>query len=100
MVKSKDLVIFSLLFVLGISFAYIYNEIKTTKEDIFTRVERDQIEHISGILQNIESDFISSLGIKNKDDMLEKLENNENRKKYEHIASLLMTPNIKYAYIL
>jgi len=100
MVKSKDLVIFSLLFVLGISFAYIYNEIKTTKEDIFTRIEIDQIEHISSILKNIESDFISSLGIKNEYDLLESFNNEENRKKYEHIASLLMTPNIKYAYIL
>lgn len=100
MVKSKDLVIFSLLLVLGISFAYIYNEIKTTKEDIFTRVERDQIEHISSILKNIENDFISSLGIKNEYDLLESFKNEKNRKKYEHIASLLMTPNIKYAYIL
>ncbi|MDP2893187.1 MAG: bifunctional diguanylate cyclase/phosphodiesterase [Sulfurimonas sp.] len=100
MVKSKDLVIFLLLFVLGISFAYIYNEIKTTKEDIFTRIEKDQIEHISSILKNIEDDFISSLSIKNRHDMLESFENNNNRKKYEHIASLLMTPNIKYAYIL
>jgi diguanylate cyclase (GGDEF)-like protein len=100
MVKSKDLVIFLLLFILGISFAYIYNEIKTTKEDIFTRIERDQVEHISSILKNIEDDFINSFGIKNEYDLLESFKNEKNRKKYEHIASLLMTPNIKYAYIL
>jgi diguanylate cyclase (GGDEF)-like protein len=100
MVKSKDIFIFLLLFVLGISFVYIYNEIKTTKDDIFARVERDQIEHLSGILKNIESDFIDSLNIKNEYDLLESFRDEKNRKKYEQIASLLMTPDIKYAYIL
>jgi len=100
MVKSKDILTFLILFVLGVSFAYVYSDIKTTKEDIFKRVERDQITYISNILKNIENDFINSLGINNEYDLLESLRDEGNRGKYEHIASLLMTPNIKYAYIL
>jgi hypothetical protein len=100
MVKNKDIIIFSILFILGISFAYIYNDIKTTKKDIFARIENEQIEQISTVLNNIERDFIASLGIKNEYDLLESFRKKEIREKYEHITSLILSPKIKYAYIL
>ncbi|MDD5373396.1 MAG: bifunctional diguanylate cyclase/phosphodiesterase [Sulfurimonas sp.] len=100
MVKSKDFFIFFLLLVLGIFFIYIYSNIKTTKEDVYNRIETDQIEQISTILNAVQKDFTTSLKIKNSDELLNAFMEEGNAKKYEEIISLIMTANIKYAYIL
>jgi len=100
MVKSRDFFIFFLLLVLGIFFIYIYNNIKTTKEDVYNRIEKDQIEQISTILNALQNDFTTSLNIKNSDELLNAFMEEESARKYEHTISLVMTPNIKYAYIL
>lgn len=100
MVKKKEFIIFFLLFLLAIFFVYIYNDITKAKNDIFDRIENHQIEQISSILKNIEKDIIVSSDIKTPDDLLYMFSNAAIRERYEHIVSLMLTSNVKYAYIL
>lgn len=100
MVKRKEIFIFLLLLTLSIFFIYVYNDIKTTKKDIYTRIESHQIEQTSTILNNIQNEFISSLNINTSDDLLNAFKEDKNREKYDGIISLLLSANIKYAYIL
>lgn len=100
MVKKKEFIIFFLLFLLAIFFVYIYNDITKAKNDIFDRIENHQIEQISSILKNIEKDIIVSSDIKTPDDLLYMFSNTAIRERYEHIVSLMLTSNVKYAYIL
>ncbi len=100
MVKGKDFFIFFLLLILGVFFVYIYHHIKITKEDVYSRIEKNQIEQISTILNAVQRNFTTSLDIRNSDELLNAFMNEENAKKYEEIISLVITANIKYAYIL
>lgn len=100
MVKRKEIFIFLLLLTLSIFFIYVYNDIKTTKKDIYTRIEAHQIEQTSTILNNIQNEFISSLNINSSDDLFNAFKEDKNREKYEAIISLILSANIKYAYIL
>lgn len=100
MVKSRDFIIFIFLFILGFFFVYIYNEIKVTKNNIYGRIEAHQVEQISAVLHNIKEDIVRSLDIKNADELRSHLEDETKREKYERLISLLLTQDIKYAYIL
>lgn len=100
MVKRKEILIFLLLLILSIFFIYVYNDIKTTKKDIYTRIESHQIEQVSTVIKNIENEFITSLNIKSHNDLLQAFKDIKNREKYEDIISLILSANIKYAYIL
>lgn len=100
MVKKKEFIIFFLLFLLALFFVYVYNDITKAKNDIFDRIENHQIEQISSVLQNIEKDIMDSSDIKTPDDLLYMFSNAAIRKRYEHIVSLMLTSNVKYAYIL
>lgn len=100
MVKSKDFIIFIFLFILGLFFVYIYNNIKVTKNDIYNRIEAHQVDQISAIFKNIENEMLGSLEIKDSDELRKSFEDSAQREKYEKTISLLLTPNIKYAYIL
>jgi diguanylate cyclase (GGDEF)-like protein len=100
MVKKREIFLFLLLFLLGIFFIYVYYEIKQAKEDIFERIEKNQIEQISYVLKNIEKDIMNSADIKTPDNLLSLLSDEVTRKEYEHIISLMLTSNVKYAYIL
>ncbi|MCW8895886.1 MAG: bifunctional diguanylate cyclase/phosphodiesterase [Sulfurimonas sp.] len=100
MVKKKELFLFLLLFLLGIFFIYVYDNIKEAKEDIFNRIEKHQVEQISHVLENIEKDILDYSEIKNSKDLLYLFENKSTREDYEHIISLMLTSNVKYAYIL
>ncbi len=100
MVKKKEFIIFFLLFLLALFFVYIYSDITKAKNDIFDRIENHQIEQISSILQNIEKDIMDSSEIKTPDDLLSLFSNTDIREGYEHIISLMLTSNVKYAYIL
>lgn len=100
MVKKKELMLFFLLFMLGMFFAYIYGDIKSAKEDIFNRIENHQIDQISHILKNIEKDITDSAEINTPQDLFELFSNENIKRDYEHIISLMLTSNVKYAYIL
>jgi diguanylate cyclase (GGDEF)-like protein len=100
MVKKKELFLFLLLFLLGLFFIYVYGEIKKAKEDVFERIENNQIEQISYVLKNIEKDILGSSDIKNSENLRSLFSDKIAREKYEHIISLMLTSNVKYAYIL
>ncbi|MFA5454793.1 MAG: bifunctional diguanylate cyclase/phosphodiesterase [Sulfurimonas sp.] len=100
MVKKKEFIIFFLLFLLALFFVYVYSDITKAKNDIFDRIENHQIEQISSILQNIEKDIMDSSDIKTSDDLLSLFSDTDFRESYEHIISLMLTSNVKYAYIL
>ena len=100
MVKKKELFLFLLLFLLTMFFIYIYGDIKKAKKDIFERIEKNQINQISYVLRNIERDILESSEIKTSKDLLSIFKNENTREDYEHIISLMLTSNVKYAYIL
>lgn len=100
MVKSKDILIFALLFISSIFFTYVYNDIKVTKGAIYNRIETHQVEQISAILKNIENEMLTSLEIKNSDELRKSFEDSAKRERYEKAISILLSENIKYAYIL
>ena len=100
MVKKKEFIIFFLLFLLALFFVYIYNNITKAKDDIFDRIENHQIEQISSILKNIEKDILDSAEIKSSKDLFSLFNDENMRESYERIISLMLTSNVKYAYIL
>lgn len=100
MVKKKELVLFILLFILAVSFVYVYNYIDKTKEKIFQRIQDNNIEQISSLLNNIETDILLSYNIACDNDLKYLFEDQIIREEYEHTISLMLNSNIKYAYIL
>ena len=100
MVKRKELLLFTLLLILGLFFLYIYIYIKQAQVDIFTRVEQNKIQQISYIFQNIEKDIIKKNDISDVDSLTSLLSNDTIRTNYEKSLSFLITPSIKYIYIL
>lgn len=100
MVKKKEFFLFFLLFLLGLFFIYIYSDITKAKNNIFDRIEKHQIDQISSVLKNIEKDMINAFEIKTPDNLLSIFSQDNIREDYEHIISLMLTSNVKYAYIL
>ena len=100
MVKKREFAIFALLFMLGLFFAYIYNNITKTKDDIFKRIQNHQIEQIYYILQNIEKDILDTSDITTTEDLFSMFSKDYVRAEYEHIISLMLSSNVKYVYIL
>lgn len=100
MVKRKEFVIFFLLFLLSLFFLYVYSDITKAKNEIFDRIEHHQIEQISYVLKNIEKDILDSSENLGSNDLVAMFRNATIREEYEHIISLMLTSNVKYAYIL
>ena len=100
MVKRKEFIIFFLLFLLSLFFLYVYSDITKAKNEIFDRIENHQIEQISFVLQNIEKDILDSSEDLGSNDLVSMFGNETIREEYEHIISLMLTSNVKYAYIL
>ena len=100
MVKKKELFLFLALLLLGIFFIYIYGYIKQAQQDIFMKIEANKIQNISYIFENIEKDLINTNSIKNSDDLVTLLSNENTRLEYEKHISFFLTPSIKYAYLL
>lgn len=100
MVKAKEIFLFFMLFVLGVFFIYIYFYIKQTQEDIFTRMKEYRVENVNNILKNVQEVLIEKNSIKNKEELASLLSNKEIRESYEEMISLLITPSIRYVYLL
>jgi len=100
MVKAKELLLFLALLFLGIFFIYIYGYIKQAEKDIFSRVQTDKIKQISYLFENIEKDIINSYNIKDSSSLVDIFSDKTTREHYEKHLSLLLTPGIKYLYIL
>jgi len=100
MVRKKEIFIIIFLIVLGAFFVYIYLYIDKAKEEIFTRIEENNIEQIAFVLKNIEEDILTSNNINTAKDLVTLFSQSSTREEYEHIMSLMLTSNVKYVYIL
>lgn len=100
MVKKKESIIFLLLLLFSTLLVYMYNDIKATKNDIYERIERHEIGYISNLIANIHNDLKASYTLEGSDALFEILKKDDSRLKYEQLISLLITQNVKYAYIL
>jgi diguanylate cyclase (GGDEF)-like protein len=100
MVRKRGLVVFSLLFMLGLFLAYTYNAISKAKETIFERIEKHEIDHISLVLQNLQKDICANNPITDQEGLVSFFEQKQNREKYEHILSMALSSDVKYSYIL
>jgi len=100
MVKKREQFIFFLLILLAIFFIYIYTYIKQTQEEIFNKIEANQVQQISYIFQNIEKEIINTNNIKNNNDLTKLLSDPKIRNIYEKNLSLISTPSMKYIYLL
>jgi len=100
MVKKKELFLFILLALLGIFILYIYYYIKQAQEDIFQKIQTNKIENVSYALQNIETSIIKQHSPENAQDLVSVFSIKPLRKECEEKISLLITPGIKYIYLL
>ena len=100
MVKKRELFLFLALLILGIFFIYVYGYIKQAQQDIFSRVETNKMQQIAYLFQNIEKDIMLDNNIKDTKGLVALLSDENVRKKYEKNLSLLITPSIKYIYLL
>ena len=100
MVNKKEIFLFLSLFLLGIFFIFIYMNIKEAKKEIFTKIETNRIQQLSYVFKNIEEEIIYNNKIKNDKQLINLLSNSKKRKKYEKYLSLIITPGMKYIYLL
>ena len=100
MVKRKEIFLFVLLLLMGISFIYMYSSIKQIKDEIYSGIEENKIKNITYLFKNIEKDLHKYYTINNSEDIKNLLADKQIRKEHEHSLSLLLTPSIKYIYIL
>ncbi|MCD6172845.1 MAG: GGDEF domain-containing protein, partial [Sulfurimonas sp.] len=100
MVNKKELFVFLLLFSLGIFFIFIYLNIRQAEKEIFTKIETNKIQQLSYLFQNFEKEIIYNNKIKNSKQLIDFLSSAKKRKKYENHLSLIVTPSIKYIYLL
>lgn len=100
MVKKKESILFLLLLLFSIVLVYMYNDIKKTKNEIYYRLEKNEIEHISNIMSNIYNDIKSSYNLNDKDALLNIFRDEQTRAKYEQLISFHITDTIRYLYIL
>ncbi len=100
MVKRKELFLFVALLLLGAFFIYIYGYIKQAEKDIFQRVQTNKIKQISYLFKNIEKDIVDTYDVKDSKKLVRLFSDKITREKYEKNLSLLITPSVKYLYLL
>ena len=100
MVRKRELFLFLSLLALGIFFIYLYGYIKQAEQDIYSKVQENKIRNLSYLFENITQEMIKSNNIKNSNDLVDLLSKDKIRKHYEKHMSLLLTPSMKYIYLL
>lgn len=100
MVKKKEIFLLLFLLSLGIFFIYIYNYIQQSQEEIFSKIERNKLKNIEYIFKNIENNIVRDNNITDSKELVKLFSDNEIRQEYEKHLSLLLTPTIKYLYLL
>ncbi len=99
-IKKKEAFLFIVLVLFGLFFLYIYNYIKQTQKNIFNGIEKDKIENVAYILNNIKNNIFKNYSIENANDLVSIFAIEKFRKEYENKLSLLITPDMKYVYLL
>ncbi len=100
MVRLKEFFLFFTLLLLATFFIYIYKDIQQSKENIFTKIEENKINQLAYLFKNIEKDIVQTHNIKTTNDLVELLSSKTLREKQEKHLSFLLTPSIKYMYLL
>jgi len=101
MVRRKELFLFfSLLLVLGIFLVYTYSHIKETKNEIFIKIEKDKIQQLANMFENIKNETLLENHIQNSQDLIHLLSNKRVRAEQEKRLSFLLSSNLKYIYLL
>jgi len=100
MVKRREFFIFFLLFLLGLFFVYTYNEISKSKESIFERIEKHEINQMAYVLQNMQQQILAHAKEHESQDLATFFEDKEHTTQYEEMLSMMLTSDVKYSYIL
>lgn len=100
MVKKKEIFLFILLTLLGMFFVYIYFYIQQTQEEIFKRIETNEINNVSYKLHNIKTTILKQYSPDTAEDLVSVFAVKLLRKECEEKISLLVSPSIKYIYLL
>ncbi|MEA1891354.1 MAG: bifunctional diguanylate cyclase/phosphodiesterase [Campylobacterota bacterium] len=100
MVKLREFFLFVSLVLLGIFFVYLYAYIKEAQQEIFSRIEANNIKQLSYIFKNIEDEIILDNSIKDTQSLILLLSDEKTRDKYEKTISIMITPSVKYIYLL
>ncbi|MEA3522985.1 MAG: EAL domain-containing protein, partial [Campylobacterota bacterium] len=70
------------------------------EQDIFSRVQENKIKQIAYLFKNIEEDIVTTHILKDSQSLADMFSDKNTREQYEKSLSLLLTPSIKYMYIL
>lgn len=100
MVKKKELFLFFSLLILGIFFIYVYGYIKQTQKDIFYKIEANKISQLSYLFHNLEENIVKENNIQDSQELFSLLQDKQIRLQYQKHLSLLITPSMKYIYLL
>lgn len=100
MVKRKEIFLFIILIMLGGLMIYIYDYIKEAKVEMFDKIEKDKINQVVDIYNNIKTTTMKEENILSADDMFNFLSKKENRIAQEKKIATLLSPSIKYIYLL
>jgi len=100
MVKKKELFLFFSLLLLGIFLIYTYNYIKEAKHEIFVKIEKDKIQQIANIFDNLKRATLIHHNIKNAKELTLFLSDKRKRDEQEKKLSFLLSSNLKYIYVL
>lgn len=100
MVRGRELILFFLLFTLGLFLVYAYYNIHQTKDKIYSRVETAQIEQMEQILNNIDNHILKKYKITSKQQLFNTMSNDSARVACEEMTAMLLTSQVKYVYML
>ena len=100
MVKRKELFLFFSLLLLGVFLIYTYTHIKEAKSEIFLKIEKDKIQQLAHMFENLKTETILEQNIENSRDLIHFLSDKLAREKQEKRLALLLSSNLKYIYIL
>jgi len=100
MVKKKEVFLFVVLLMLGGLMIYIYDYIKEAKIEMFDKIEKDKINQVVDIYNNIKRTTVKDENISTESDMFKFLSKKQNRISQEKKIATLLSPSIKYIYIL
>ncbi len=100
MVKKGDIFLVVLLLGFGLFFIYLYFYIEETQKAIHEKIVANSIRQIEYVLENIEKDMLENFENAGSADLAEYFGNANIRNVYASKIGQLVTPNIKYIYLL
>ena len=100
MVKKSDVLLIAILLGFGVFFVYLYFFIENTEKEIKEKIVSNGITQVEYILENIEKDILQNLANDSHDGLVGYFGDEHARTSYESKLAQLVTPTIKYIYLL